>query len=125
MLEAWFDGRKVLSLENLMYRKTSDIGINLFYFSTFFGGNDPSWAPAADQVVSFDNFRISTLPEVREPEPELGKAVSFDDPDGQQAQSETQSGGGGRFAPGSLVWLLLFGLTVRWLSVAGRRGVLR
>jgi len=60
ILEAWFDGKKVLSLNNLEYRKTSSIGINLFYFSTFFGGNDASWAPSTDQTMMFDNFVIST-----------------------------------------------------------------
>lgn len=60
ILEAWFDGRKVLSLSDIEYRKTNTIGINLFYFSTFFGGNDISWAPATDQTMHFDNFAIST-----------------------------------------------------------------
>ena len=60
ILEAWFDGKRVLSLKNIEYRKTASIGINLFYFSTFFGGNDPSWAPSTDQKITFDNFVIST-----------------------------------------------------------------
>jgi len=62
LLEAWLDGTKVLSLNNLEYRKTEDIGINLFYFSTFFGGNDASWAPSVDQTIKFDNFVLSTDP---------------------------------------------------------------
>ncbi len=60
ILEAWFDGTKVMSVNNLEFRKTESIGINLFYFSTFFGGNDASWAPATDQKMNFDNFVIST-----------------------------------------------------------------
>ena len=60
ILEAWFDGTKVLSITNLEYRKVDDVGINLFYFSTFFGGNDSSWAPSTDQTMNFDNFIIST-----------------------------------------------------------------
>ena len=60
IIEAWFDGQRVLSLDNLEYRKDRSIGINLFYFSTFFGGNDPSWAPSSDQTMNFDNFVIST-----------------------------------------------------------------
>lgn len=62
IVEAWFDGKKVLSSNNMLYRKTADIGINLFYFSTFYGGADPSWAPATDQTMYFDNFRIATTP---------------------------------------------------------------
>ena len=46
----------------MLYRKTEDIAINLFYFSTFYGGADPSWAPTSDQYIYFDNFRISTTP---------------------------------------------------------------
>src|SRR5260370_24836247 len=29
------------------------------FFSTFYGGHDSSWAPAADQSVSFQNFSVS------------------------------------------------------------------
>lgn len=62
LVEAWFDGVKVLSSNTMLYRKTADIGINLFYFSTFYGGADPSWAPNSDQYIYFDNFRIATTP---------------------------------------------------------------
>ena len=62
IVEAWFDGVKVLSSNTMLYRKTADIGINLFYFSTFYGGADPSWAPKSDQYIYFDNFRIATTP---------------------------------------------------------------
>lgn len=62
ILEAWLDGTKVLSSNTLEYRKTDTIGINLFYFSTFFGGNDVSWAPSTDQRIFYDNFTISTNP---------------------------------------------------------------
>ena len=62
VVEAWFDGVKVLSSTNMLYRKTADIGINLFYFSTFYGGADPSWAPGSDQYMYYDNFRIATTP---------------------------------------------------------------
>lgn len=62
IVEAWFDGVKVLSANNMLYRKTPDISINLFYFSTFYGGADASWAPSSDQSIYFDNFRIATTP---------------------------------------------------------------
>lgn len=60
VLEAWLDGTKVLSENTLEYRKIESIGINLFYFSTFFGGNNSTWAPSTDQRIFFDNFVIST-----------------------------------------------------------------
>jgi len=62
IIEAWLDGRKVLSINNIEFRKLASIGINQFYFSTFFGGNDSSWAPSSDQIITFDNFAISTDP---------------------------------------------------------------
>ena len=62
VVEAWFDGVKVLSSNAMLYRKSPEIGINLFYFSTFYGGADPSWAPATDQYMYYDNFRIATTP---------------------------------------------------------------
>lgn len=62
VVEAWFDGVKVLRSDTMLYRKTADIGINLFYFSTFYGGADASWAPPGDQYIYFDNFRIATTP---------------------------------------------------------------
>lgn len=62
IVEAWLDGVKVLSSNTMLYRKTEDIKINLFYFSTFYGGADPSWAPKTDQYIYFDNFRIATTP---------------------------------------------------------------
>lgn len=62
IVEAWIDGVQVLRSTNMLFRKTGDIGINLFYFSTFYGGADPSWAPASDQFMYYDNFRIATTP---------------------------------------------------------------
>lgn len=62
VIEAWFDGVKVLSSNTMLYRKTADIYINLFYFSTFYGGADQSWAPSSDQYMYYDNFRIATTP---------------------------------------------------------------
>lgn len=34
-------------------------GINQFYFSTFFGGDDPSYAASKDETTYFDDFEIS------------------------------------------------------------------
>lgn len=44
IIEGWFDGTKVLRKEGLKLRGAvcGNLGINQFYFSTFFGGNDSS-----------------------------------------------------------------------------------
>jgi hypothetical protein len=34
--------------------------IDPFYFRTFFGGSDPSWAPAKDEYAAFDRCVIGT-----------------------------------------------------------------
>ncbi len=95
ILEAWLDGQKVLSDDTFMFRKTADIGINLFYFSTFYGGNDASWAPTEDQFVFFDNFRISTD---SSEEPVIGQAVALNNlplnDDAANVESGGKSGGG-------------------------------
>jgi len=96
IVEAWLDGRKVLSVNDIEYRKTDSVGINLFYFSTFFGGNDPSWAPATDQYIYFDNFAISTSPIVEE------RTVVDDEP--ELAAANAPKGGSGSF---SVIALLL------------------
>lgn len=115
IVEAWFDGVKVLSSSNMLYRKTEDIAINLFYFSTFYGGADPSWAPTSDQYIYFDNFRISTTPlpgsettlSVAEVDsgtslPAVENNLETDGSDAPQpaiaAAKSAESGGGGFFA---------------------------
>lgn len=91
-LEAWFDGVKVLSKENFEFRKTEDIRINLFYFSNFFGGADPSWAPSTDQYLFFDNVRIST-----QSHPDLKTTANLLQDDAEGTTVAPKSGGGAFF----------------------------
>lgn len=62
IIESWVNGVKVLTRTNLRFRDISDLGIDIFYFSTFFGGSDPSWAPLKDEYAYFDDFIISEKP---------------------------------------------------------------
>lgn len=103
IMQAWLDGELVLDMHDVEYRKTADIGINLFYFSTFYGGNDSSWAPSKDQMTYFDNFKISTRPL---PTP-VGKALAANDAQSEGAFADSPSGGngGGSFS----LWMLLLG----------------
>lgn len=103
IIEAWFDGVKVLSKNNFEFRKTDDIRINLFYFSNFFGGADPSWAPSSDQHLFFDNIRISAQ---SQPGLKLDASLLQDD---AEAITTAKSGGGTMF------FLPLFSLF--WYSV--------
>ena len=57
----WLDGALALERRDLRYRDAPGLAIDMLYFSTFFGGNDPSWAPAADQFVDFDDFVVADI----------------------------------------------------------------
>jgi len=84
IVEAWIDGVQVLRSTNMHFRKTEDIGINLFYFSTFYGGADASWAPSSDQYMYYDNFRIATTP-LPNTQSTLKKEEAVDDSNVQEA----------------------------------------
>ena len=60
IIEAWFDGEQALKIVNMCFRDIPELAIDGFYFSTFFGGNDSSWASTKDEHVYFDRFIIST-----------------------------------------------------------------
>ncbi len=59
IIRSWLDGEKALEVTNIRFRDTDKLKIDKMYFSTFFGGNDPSWAPPKDEYVTFDNFVIA------------------------------------------------------------------
>ena len=42
----WVDGTRTFSEEGMRYRTVADLRIDGIFFSTFFGGADPSWAPS-------------------------------------------------------------------------------
>lgn len=61
IIEIWLNNSNVLHKERLRFRGVTcpNFGINQFYFSTFFGGNDASWAPKKEEHILFDDFIIS------------------------------------------------------------------
>ncbi len=60
IVQCWLDGRSVLSVETLRFRDTAALAIDQFFFSTFFGGGDASWAAARDEFIAFDDFQVGT-----------------------------------------------------------------
>jgi hypothetical protein len=50
----------VLDKTDLRFREGNNFGIDTFMFSTFFGGNDPSWGPTKEEFTYFDDFIVST-----------------------------------------------------------------
>ena len=61
VLEVWVDGRPVLKRTDLLFRDRpgKKWQIDRFFFSTFHGGNDPTWAPERDSVAEFDDFIVT------------------------------------------------------------------
>lgn len=53
------DGKEAVNV-SLSFRKDLFLGIDTFAFTSFFGGNDLTWAPTKDEVVYFKDFQIST-----------------------------------------------------------------
>lgn len=62
VVEAWFDGELALQRKNVRFRSVDSIPIDSFYFSTFFGGSSPEWAPPEDEYIDFDDVVVSTKP---------------------------------------------------------------
>lgn len=61
-VRGWWDGELALERTGVRFRDVDTFAIDGFYFSTFFGGGDPSWAPTRDEHVDFDRFVFSTTP---------------------------------------------------------------
>ena len=61
-VQAWFDGQLALDEGGLRFRTTPALAIDRFYFSTFLGGQDASWAPDHSEHAHFDEIVISRQP---------------------------------------------------------------
>ncbi len=62
IIQAWFDGKLALDKRDALLRLDDTVHVDALYVSTFFGGNEASWAAARDEVVDFDDFIVSTKP---------------------------------------------------------------
>lgn len=58
-VQAWVDGKEVLSLKGLRFTNNGD-KVDKLYFSTFHGGNEETWAPTETCHIWFDDIRIGT-----------------------------------------------------------------
>ena len=57
-MQGWFDGQPALDRRNIRVRDVDTFAIDAFYFSTFFGVSDPSWAASNGEYVDFDQFVV-------------------------------------------------------------------
>jgi hypothetical protein len=62
IVQGWFDGQLALDRRDIRFRDVDTFAIDAFYFSTFYGGSDASWAPSKDERVDFDQFAVGTGP---------------------------------------------------------------
>jgi len=60
IVQGWFDGVMALDRRDIRFRNVNTFAIDVFAFSTFFGGSDATWAPVKDEHVTFDRFVIAT-----------------------------------------------------------------
>ncbi len=58
MVQGWLDGERALDRRGLRFRDAATFTIDQLFFSTFFGGNEASWAPTKDEHVDFDGFVV-------------------------------------------------------------------
>jgi hypothetical protein len=59
-LKAWIDGQEAFYADTILFRKNKNLIIDRVMYSVFMGGGDESWAPANDQHLCFDDFRVSS-----------------------------------------------------------------
>jgi hypothetical protein len=57
-IRSWLNDVQTLDIQNLEFRSTEDLKIDAFYFSTFFGGDEPDWAATKDESIRFDDFQV-------------------------------------------------------------------
>jgi hypothetical protein len=62
VFQAWFDGTRVLNLQNIRFRDDTSYAIDMLMFSVFFGGGDASFASTKDEYLYFDDFVLSRNP---------------------------------------------------------------
>ncbi|WP_254012077.1 polysaccharide lyase [Limnofasciculus baicalensis] len=58
-VRVWLDNRLVLEQGGLTFRTVNTLKIEGIFFSTFFGGEDTTWAPSKDVSADFADFKVS------------------------------------------------------------------
>jgi hypothetical protein len=58
-VRVWLDDRLVLDQNGLTFRTVNTLKIEGIFFSTFFGGEDTTWAPSKDVSADFADFKVS------------------------------------------------------------------
>jgi hypothetical protein len=62
IVQGWLDGQLVLDRRDVRFRDVETLAVDVLFFSTFFGGSDPTWGPGRDEYVDFDDVVVSERP---------------------------------------------------------------
>ncbi|MGB3614101.1 MAG: polysaccharide lyase [Elainellaceae cyanobacterium] len=60
-LRLWVEDRLAVDESGLTFRSADSLHLDGLFFSTFFGGGDPSWATPEDVYVDFADFSIESV----------------------------------------------------------------
>ncbi|MBN1186729.1 MAG: fibronectin type III domain-containing protein, partial [Bacteroidales bacterium] len=60
ILEAYFDGKLVTQVSNILFRHTTSLGIDCMRLYTFFGGNTDEWRNPISEWMKIDNVLLFT-----------------------------------------------------------------
>lgn len=58
-IKLWLNDKLVIDRTNIEYRKSNSLTLDGIMFSTFYGGNNPSFSPNSKQYVDFKNIKIA------------------------------------------------------------------
>ena len=56
--EVWVDGVRVIQRTGVCFMGIDYSRVDHCYFSSFYGGNDPSWAPSKTTQITFGNAQV-------------------------------------------------------------------
>ncbi|MBP7831008.1 MAG: hypothetical protein KA248_13935 [Kiritimatiellae bacterium] len=56
----WVDGRMLMDERSVLFRTADSLVLRGIFFSTFFGGGDPSWSSPFDTYADFAGFALSS-----------------------------------------------------------------
>lgn len=62
VIRYWLDGDLVMEKTDFRFRDDESLQVDSIFFSVFFGGNNPRWAPVTDSEAEYRNFRVMTDP---------------------------------------------------------------
>ncbi len=61
-VEIWVDGEHRLLEKDILWRTSGDFNVDVFLYSSFYGGSTQDWAPSKTTYARFDNFTVTTGP---------------------------------------------------------------